>query len=471
MKFGGTSVEDAQAIGRVAEIVRGRLRRRPVVVVSAMAKVTDQLLAMGRAAGGGDLPAALERSRALRERHLNTARELVGPESFSQLRPELEHDFDQQDELLRGIVAVGELTPRTTDYVVSFGEAISSKIVNAAFQTRGINSTLVDARQCVITDANYTQATPLFDETNPRILSKVNPLVEAGQVVVMGGFIASTSDGVPTTLGRGGSDFSAAIVGAALEAECIEIWTDVDGMLTTDPRVCPGARRIKVVSFDEAAEMAFFGAKVLHPATLLPAVQKNIPVYVLNSRNPKNKGTCVRKRPPGRRGSFTAIATKKNISIVSIVSPRMLLAHGYLHKVFEVFDRHRCPVDIVSTSEVSVSLTVDSGRDVEAIMADLRRFADASCEDKMAIVCLIGENIRGTPGVLAKVFTAVAEGGINVRMVSQGASEINISFVIEEDDVAEAVRRLHARFFESEPKQRRVKRATAWAQAVTAPVV
>jgi aspartate kinase len=472
IKFGGTSVEDARAIGRVAGIVRGRLRHRPVVVVSAMAKVTDQLLAMGRAAGCGDLPSALERSRAVRQRHLNTVQELACSRS-AQLCTELERDFDQLDELLKGIAAVGELTPRTTDYVVSFGEALSSKIVNAAFQARGIDSTLVDSRECVITDANYTQAAPLLDETNARMLANVKPLVDTGRVVVMAGFIASTLDGVPTTLGRGGSDFSAAIVGAALDAECIEIWTDVNGMMTTDPRMCPQARRINVVSFDEAAEMAFFGAKVLHPATLLPAVQKNIPVYVLNSRNPKNKGTCVRKRTPGRRGSFTAIATKKNVSIVSIVSPRMLLAHGYLHKVFEVFDRHRCPVDIVSTSEVSVSLTVDSNRDIDAIMVDLRRFADATCEDKKAIVCLIGENIRGTPGVLAKVFTAVAEGGVNVRMVSQGASEINISFVIEEADVAEAVRHLHARFFET-PARGRAKLAgkrAAWAQAVTTPVV
>ncbi len=287
MKFGGTSVQDAQAIDRVAAIVRERLHERPVVVVSALAKITDQLLAMAAAAGAGDREKALELSRAARERHYNCASDLLGTHAFEQIAPELEADFDGLDELLRGVVAVGELTPRTTDTISGFGERVSSKIAAAAFSQRNIEAAHVDSRQCIVTDANFGKAVPQFEETDARLAETVKPLLERKRVPVMGGFIAATREGISTTLGRGGSDFSAAIVGAGLNAERIEIWTDVDGMMTTDPNLCPDAKRIKSISFEEAAELAYFGAKVLHPATLLPAIQKNIPVLILNSRNPK----------------------------------------------------------------------------------------------------------------------------------------------------------------------------------------
>ncbi len=445
MKFGGTSVEDAAAIDRAACIVRERLPDKPVVVVSALAKVTDQLLAMARAAGAGDREKAIQLSRALRERHYTAAGELLGTGVFTQFHSELEADFDSLDELLRGLAAVGELTPRTCDNVASFGERISSKMVAAAFAARGLPARLVDSRECILTDSNYTHAVPIFDETNDRTVSRLKPLLDAGKVPVMGGFIAANADGATTTLGRGGSDFTAAILGAALGAERIEIWTDVDGMMTTDPNLCPGARRIKVISFDEAAELAYFGAKVLHPATLVPAIDKNIPVQVLNSRNPKNEGTRITARAPSCTNTFKAIAAKKRITVVDVVSARMLMAHGFLKSIFEVFDRHHCAVDVVSTSEVSVSLTVDSNEAIPAIAADLDKLAYVKYEGRKAIICLVGENIRATPGVAAKVFTAIAD--INVRMISQGASEINITFVVEEDDVPEAVRRLHQTFF------------------------
>jgi aspartate kinase len=261
----------------------------------------------------------------------------------------------------------------------------------------------------------------------------------------MGGFIGSTKDGIPTTLGRGGSDFSAAIVGAGLDAERIEIWTDVDGMKTTDPNLCSNALRIKNIGFEEAAELAYFGAKVLHPSTLLPAIQKNIPVLVLNSRNPANEGTVITARAPHCRNPFKAIAAKKRITIIDIVATRMLGAHGFLRSVFEAFDRHKCPVDVVSTSEVSVSLTVDSNEAIPAIASDLHKLGDVKYEGRKAIVCLVGENLRETPGIAGKVFSAMSD--INIRMISQGASEINLTFVIEEDDVPRAVRKLHDIFF------------------------
>jgi aspartate kinase len=445
MKFGGTSVQDAPAIDRVAAIVRERFRDKPVVVVSALAKITDQLLAMATAAERGQRDKALELSRIARERHYNTAVDLLGTHAFEQIAPALEADFDSLDELLRGVVAVGELTPRTTDTISGFGEKVSSKISAAAFSQRGIEAAHVDSRQCIVTDATFGKAVPQFDETDARLAEIVKPLLECSRVPVMGGFIASTRDGVSTTLGRGGSDFSAAIVGAGLNAQRIEIWTDVDGMMTTDPNLCPQARRIKTITFEEAAELAYFGAKVLHPATLLPAIQKNIPVLILNSSNPKCEGTRITATAPKTRNIFKAIAAKKRITVVDVVATRMLMAHGFLKSIFDVFASHRCPVDMVSTSEVSVSVTVDSNESIAAIAADLARLADAKYEGRKAIVCLVGENIRNTPGIAAKVFGAIPD--VNIRMISQGASEINISFVIDEADVPAVVSRLHQVFF------------------------
>jgi aspartate kinase len=445
MKFGGTSVQDPVSIDRAAAIVKQRLPQKPIVVVSAMAKVTDQLLTMARSAGAGERKTALKLLRALRERHYETAGELLGTALFTEFHSDLGEDLDSLDELLRGIAAVGELTARTTDYVAAFGEILSSRIVKAAFSARGIDAALVDSRDCIVTDTVHTRAAPLMQETRERLKEKVQPLVDAARVPVMGGFIGATKAGVTTTIGRGGSDYSAAIVGAELGAERIEIWTDVDGMLTTDPNLCPDARRIKAISFDEAAELAYFGAKVLHPATVLPAIQKNIPVYVLNSRNPTCEGTRIAARVPQCRNFFKAIAVKKRITIIDVAAPRMLLAHGFLRAIFEAFDRHKIAVDVVSTSEVSVSLTVDSNESIPALAADLSKLADVKYEGRKAIVCLVGDNLREIPGIPARVFSELSD--VKVRMISQGASEINLTFVIGEEDVPRVIQRLHKVFF------------------------
>ncbi len=445
MKFGGTSVQDAKAIDRVAQIVQGRLADRPLVVVSAMAKVTDSLLAMGKAAGSGDRKAALMMARALRERHYETTGELLGTALFTEFHSDLGNDFEDLDELLRGISAVGEITPRTYDYVAAFGEMLSSKIVAAAFVARGLSAEHVDSRHCLLTDSSYTHAVPQFEETNDRLRKKVKPLLDAGKVPVMGGFIGANRAGITTTIGRGGSDFSAAIFGAGLDAQRIEIWTDVDGMMTTDPRLCPDARRIKVISFDEAAELAYFGAKVLHPATVLPAIQKNIPVFVLNSHNPSCEGTKITQRAPACSNIFKAIALKKKITLVDVAAPRRLLVHGYLKSIFEAFDNHKVAIDVVSTSEVSVSVTAETNEAIPALAADLAKIADVKYEGRKAIVCLVGENLRNTPGIAAKVFGILED--VKIRMISQGASEINLTFVIEEDDATDVIRRLHREFY------------------------
>ncbi len=447
MKFGGTSVESAEAIERVAKIVASRRQQSPVVVVSAMAKVTDQLLAMGHKAASGDCDSSLELLRSLRQRHLDAANELLGPKKSAKLAPKLERLFSGLENFLRGLAAVRELTHRGSDYLLSFGELLSSLIVADAFAVRGLNAVWVDSRECLVTDSNHTRAIPQMAETRERSRKKIGPLLSAKRVPVMGGFIAATDDGVPTTLGRGGSDYSAAIVGAALDADRIEIWTDVEGMMTTDPRLCPGAKTIKRISFNEAAELAYFGAKVLHPATLLPAIHQNIPVYVLNSRNLKSTGTQITARAPRSRDTFRAITAKTGISIVNVVASRGVMVHGFLRSVFEAMDRHAASVDIVAISEVSLSFTMESKRLPKVLLNDLEQIADVTCEDQQAIICLVGEDIHGKPGIAASVFNTVAEAAVNIRMISQGASEINISFVVKESDVPTAVRHLHEHFF------------------------
>ncbi len=448
MKFGGTSVEDPVAIGRTAAIVAGRvaLGKQPVVVVSAMAKVTDQLLRAAAAASTGDRTGALAISERLRCRHRDTAAALVkNTADRAALIDDIDAKFDSLDEILRGLSAILELTPRISDLIVSHGELFSGRIVAAAFRELGIDAVHVDAREIVITDSQFQRAVPLDNLIEQRAQAKLRPQIAQGKVPVMGGFIASNEAGITTTLGRGGSDFTGALIGGALQAEAIEIWTDVDGIMTTDPRVCPDALRVKVISFEEAAELAYFGAKVLHPATILPAVKKNIPVLVLNSRNATCEGTRITSLAPPCKSPFKSIAVKKKLSIIDVVASRMLMTHGYMKDIFTIFDKHQCPVDMVSTSEVSVSLSLDSNEKLPAIAADLSQLADVKYEGKKALICMVGDDIRGKSGMAAQVFTAIRH--INVRMISQGASEINMSFMIDEDDADEAVRSLHAIFF------------------------
>lgn len=449
MKFGGTSVEDATAMQRTGHIVAGRLARglQPVVVVSAMSKVTDQLLACAAAASAarGDREPALEIAARLRARHLDTAAQLVAGAPLETLQEDIGRAFDSLDELVRGIAILGELTPRTSDLIVSYGERLSSVMIAAAFAHMGIPAVHVDAREVILTDAHFGKAVPDEPAIERALAVKVKPLLSAGKVPVMGGFIGS-HDEITTTLGRGGSDYTGALVGGGLHAGAIEIWTDVNGIMTTDPRVCPDALRVRTISFEEAAELAYFGAKVLHPATILPAVQKNIPVWVLNSRNPENEGTVITAMPPPCASPFKSIAVKKRLTIIDIVASRMLLAHGFLKLVFDVFDRHKCAIDMVSTSEVSISVTVDSREALPAISAELSRLADVKFEGNKALICLVGEDIRGQSGIAGQVFGAISH--VNVRMISQGASEINMSFMVNEEDAEEAVRALHRQFFQ-----------------------
>lgn len=439
MKFGGTSVESAEAIGRVAGIVRERAGQRPVVVVSAMGRTTNKLLAIGEMAVSGRREEALASLSEMRSYHLREASGLG-------VDAEVESHFHELAELVKGLAVMGELTPRATDAISSYGERISSVIVAAFFRHAGIPAVHVDSRSVIVTDARHMQAAPLFPESNAKLAATV-PALAHKQVVVMGGFIGSTQDGVTTTLGRGGSDYTASIVGAGIGAKEIQIWTDVDGMLTADPTILAGGYRVETCSFAEAAELAYFGAKVLHPATVLPAIEKNIPVRILNSRRPEVEGTLIVADAPSSSTPIRSIACKKNITLVNIVSTRMLMAHGFLKRIFEIFDRFETPVDMLATSEVSVSLTIDNTRALAAIREEIGEFAEVTVEDGQAIVCLVGENIRKIAGTTARVFAALKD--INVRMVSQGASLLNLSLVVAAGDLHRAVESLHREFFDA----------------------
>ncbi|MBI4905886.1 MAG: lysine-sensitive aspartokinase 3 [Acidobacteria bacterium] len=444
MKFGGSSVESAAAIERVARIVKARVERNPVVVVSAMGKTTNRLLALAGLAAEGKQSAALDEMEQLQAFHRKEASAILLAEDQENLDQLLETHFTELSHMVAEIAEVESFSPQMIDAVSAMGERLSSQIVALAFRYFGMAAAHVDSRQVIVTDTRHTHAAPLFHRTYERLQATVAPLAEKN-VVVMGGFISSTVNGVTTTLGRGGSDYTASIVGAGIGAEEIQIWTDVDGMLTCDPRIVPGGHLIKTISFAEAAELAYFGAKVLHPATVLPAIDKNIPVLVLNSRRPEVSGTRIIKDPPHCRNAVKSIACKKNVTIVKIQSLRMLGAHGFLRRIFEVFDRFQTPVDMVTTSEVTVSLTIDNARHLNEISGELRRIAEVEVETNRAIVCAVGDNIRGTPGIGGRIFHAL--GGINVLMVSQGSSQLNFSFVIAEDDLVRAVDGLHQEFF------------------------
>ena len=443
MKFGGTSVESQHAIARVVEIVTKVENRRPIVVVSAMGKTTNKLLQAAQEAAAGRRDQALTLVDELRAHHLTHGLAVAGV-AAADLDRYIRAHFDWLDELVKGLSVVGELSARSMDAIASVGERLSSLVITFAFQSAGMRTQHVDSRRVIITDDRFTQAQPIFDETYRLLEEDVAPIAEKS-VVVMGGFIGSTKDGHTTTLGRGGSDYSAALVGAGVNAQEIQIWTDVDGMLTADPRIVPGGHRVKSISFAEAAEMAYFGAKVLHPATVMPAIDKNIPVLILNSRRPEVEGTRITSEVVPCKNAVKSISCKRNVTIVNIHSTRMLMAHGFLRRIFEIFDRHETSVDMVSTSEVSVSLTVDNCEQLETIREELIHFAEVTTEPGQAIICLVGENIRHTPGIAGRAFQVLQ--GKNIRMISQGASVLNLGFVVADEDVPGAVAALHSEFF------------------------
>ena len=446
LKFGGTSVGDAEAIGRLLKHVTAARQRGPVVVVvSALSGVTDRLLQLASAASGGDQSAIATGIAELEERHGRVVRD-VSPAPGPLLQT-IAADVDELRGLLHAVGILKDASPRTRDAIAAFGELLSSRIVEGAASAAGLPAAWVDARQVLVTDDTFGCALPLTEETAAAVSEHLAPLVAAGRVPIVGGYVGATADGVTTTLGRGGSDYSAAIFGAALDASEIQIWTDVDGMMTADPRIVPSTHVVPRLSFEEASELAYFGAKVLHPSTILPAVAKSIPVRILNSRRFDGGGTSITATSPMDE-PLAALACKRHVTVVDITSTRMLMAHGFLRRVFEVFERCRTPIDVVSTSEVSISVTIDDARRLEELIEELSTFAEVRVERDMAILSAVGDGLRRDPRLASKILGSLEQ--FPLRMVSQAASRRNVTVVLQDAMAAAAMVHLHGTFFRRE---------------------
>ena len=444
VKFGGTSVGDADAIERAADIVKDRLARQPAIIVSALGGATNSLLAIGEQSAKGHLIGALRGVETLRDRHFQQCEKLLGTsEEASDVAGEMSATFDELASLAEALSVLGHATPRSFDAIAAFGEQLSSHLVAAFFKLRGIPAEHVDARDVFMTDDNFMAAEPQTDAIAEGARDIVQPMIEEGKVPVMGGFIGRTAGGITTTLGRGGSDYSASLLGAALHAEAIEIWTDVDGMLTADPRVVKGSKLIEQIRFDEASELASFGAKVLHPNTIAPAVRLGIPVFIYNSRNPAGKGTRITFDAPRR--AVSAIAGKGGINLIKVGAAKMLFARGFLRKVFEIFEKNGVSIDVVATSEVSVSVTVDDSAGLESLVMELSALGDVAVERDRAIVAVVGAAISEDSAAMGRAIGALA--GIKVHMMSLSATGINLTVIVDGDQLNPVMERLHEAFF------------------------
>lgn len=443
MKFGGSSVANAERIRHVAGIVVDAFPRKPVLVLSAMGDTTDHLLDAADAALAGKV--SVDKIESL---HRETVAALGLPPSAAE---EIVPLIEELKSLLVGISLIKELTGRTKDYLVSFGERLSIRVAAAYFNTIGIRARAMDAWDAGFrSDSNYTSAEVLKESWND-IAARLGPLVEAGVLPIVTGFIAKDAAGSITTLGRGGSDLTATLIGSACGAEEVQVWKDVDGILTADPRLVKAAVPVETVTYEEAAELAYFGAQVLHPRSMQPCIATGTPVRVKNSYNPSAPGTRIVASLGGAAGPVRAITSKKNVTLVDIVSTRMLGQHGFLAGVFNAFAERQVSVDMVATSEVSISLTLDAAHDLAALKRDLERFAAVEIKKGKAIVTIVGD-VRRSSEILERSFGICARLGVQVQMVSQGASKVNVSFIVDDAQAGSVVVALHGAFFEGGSK-------------------
>ncbi len=451
MKFGGTSVANYEAITRTMAIVRSRLAEKPVIVVSALSKVTDLLYRISDKALERDENGANELLTELRNRHTDLAKQLLhsNPELCEKACSKVGQICGALDGFVSAVCSLGELSDRSKARIISTGEYLSSTIICHALNANGIKTNFVDARKMMITSDDYLKGEPILDEIIRRVPEVVNEAFAADggpyEAVITQGFISATASGEPAVLGRGGSDYSASLIGMAVDADKIEIWTDVDGVRTADPRIVEDTKSISKISFEEAAEMAHFGAKVLHPLTIEPAVMKNIPIYVLNSTNPSAAGTAILKSDDIEDG-VKSISFKENIILMNIFSTRMINTSGFLRNVFEIFGENKVSVDLISTSEANISLTLDSDRNLDRVVRELSKFSQVNIEDNKAQVSIIGKNIVNLRGVLQQTMDGIKNS--KVYMISQGATYVNISFVVDRDSVKDVVKEVHKFLFE-----------------------
>lgn len=447
MKFGGTSVANFEAISRTIGIIKGKLDQKPVVVVSALSKVTDLLYRISDRASERDESGASELLAELRTRHLDLTKQLLSgvPDICEQACAKVGELCGALDGFVSAVCSLGELSDRSKARIISTGEYLSSTIICYAMNAGGINTAFVDARKMMVTSDDYLKGEPIVTEIAARVPGVIADAYQGRDAVITQGFVSATLKGEPAVLGRGGSDYSASLVGMSLDAERIEIWTDVDGVRTADPRVVENTKSIERISFEEAAEMAHFGAKVLHPLTIEPAVKKNIPIYVLNSMNPQGKGTAILKNELIEDG-VKSVSFKENIVLMNIFSTRMINTSGFLRKVFEIFAENKVSVDLISTSEANISLTIESGGNLDKVVKELSEFSQVDVEDDKAQVSIIGKNIVNLRGLLRETMASFKNN--NVYMISQGATYVNISFVVDRDSMHEVVREVHRFLFE-----------------------
>ncbi|MGB9696934.1 MAG: lysine-sensitive aspartokinase 3 [Ignavibacteria bacterium] len=446
MKFGGTSIKDSEAIRRVIGIIKSQIKLKPVIVLSAIAGATNQLEEISISAKSGEIIKSENNLFQLKERHLKIVKEtLSGTEHYERVVGLIEKYFREIESLIKGVYLLSELTPKASARILSYGELLSTTIITSVMEVGGVDSELLDSRQLIKTDRNFLKAEPQVDIIKELVSAQLIPIVKAGKVSVLQGFIGSNDIGETTILGRGGSDYTASLIGLAINADGIEIWTDVDGMLTADPRMIEGTKLIEIISFEEAAELAYFGAKVLHPLTIQPAVEKNIPVWIKNSLFPERQGTKIVRTATEKYNSVRAIASKEKIIVVNIFSTRMLNSYGFLKRIFEIFEKHQTSVDLIATSEVNVSLTLDDDSRLDDIVRDLSEFSIVNVETDKSLICVVGSNIKNSKGIAGRIFNVLSD--YNITMISQGASLINISFVLERAVLKPAMQKLHNIFF------------------------
>ena len=441
LKFGGTSVQNAEMMDATLSIVARHMDRAPVLVSSAMSKVTDQLQEIAKLVGAGDDAGAEKILTAIEERHVACAKSFLTLDNLALCTARIAAVCTELRAIIKALSMLKEWSKRSNDAILAFGERLSTVVLLHRAHERGMAAELFDSRDLIKTDENFTSAAPIEDLTNRMIATKLR--VKSGMVAIVQGFIASTTGGATTTLGRGGSDYTATIIGAALRAEEVQIWTDVTGIMTSDPRIVKNAHTIDQISYREAAELAYFGAKVIHPATIQPAVNLGIPVWVKNTFRPEDAGTRIIPSIPG--SGLKAIACKKGITLLNISSSRMLLAYGFLRRIFEIFEKYQTPVDLIATTEVSVSITIDNPAAVNDIARELSEIGTVGVEADKSIICLVGQDLWKDTVFLARVFASLK--GTPVRMVSLGSSDINLSFVVPVDATENAVRNLHDEFF------------------------
>ena len=442
LKFGGTSVQDSKWIDKALDIANSQIESAPLMISSAMGKTTDRLVEIADFAADKNKDGIINNIENLKKTHIDTAESFLSGENLKKAAESISDLFNELYSLSRGLFLLQECTLKSRDILLSFGERLSTVLIYYRALERGINAELLDSRNFIITDDNYSAAAPIMTLTNEKIQEQVKP--EKNKLIIAQGFISSAENGSTTTLGRGGSDFTATIIGSALEAEEVQIWTDVDGILTTDPRLVKKARTMETISYTEAAELAFFGAKVVHPSTIQPAVEKKIPVVVKNTRNPAAPGTRIIQDSLSK--GITGIAGKKNITLINISSSRMLNAYGFLARIFTIFNKYRTPVDLISTSEVSVSMTIEDTKNINSIVSELELIGKTTIESKNGIICLVGKDIWKDSSLIAKIFSTLSPASI--KMISLGASDVNLSMVLDEDEVDNTIIKLHKTFFE-----------------------